>query len=112
MYTIELMFMSGAEDGLNIWLKDHQNQGYAIKDGWEFVLGRGEHCDLVIRYDVQVSREHAFLSIQGGALWLQDHNSSNGTFIQETRLDASAPLAQGILFRIGHTWLRIQNFSA
>jgi pSer/pThr/pTyr-binding forkhead associated (FHA) protein len=51
-----------------------------------------------------------------GNWWLVDQNSRNGTFIEEganeARVSGAIPVTPGQLFRVGHTWLRIQPESA
>ena len=63
MYAIRITMMSGPDDGLEIWLKDNEQKGHAIKDGWEFIIGRHKESDLNIPFDTQISRKHAFLRI-------------------------------------------------
>lgn len=109
MYTIQVMFMSGPDDGRIVWLKDHQQMGYAITDGWQFTIGRHDSCDLQIPYDTQVSREHAFLKIIHDDLWLQDNESRNGTYLDDKRLTETVQIDIGQLFRVGYTWLRVQE---
>lgn len=43
------------------------------------VIGRDPGCDIIIS-GPHVSRRHAELSIRGGALWMKDLGSSNGSF--------------------------------
>jgi hypothetical protein len=51
-----------------------------------FVIGRGRHCDLVID-SAKVSREHAVIRREVDGWWIEDLGSSNGTWIDRSRVD-------------------------
>ena len=109
MYTLKVMFMSGPNDGLELDLSSEEDMGRALEAGWEFMVGRCEECDVQIVYDTQVSREHAILRIVGDGVWLEDKNSRNGSFVGNDRIEEAYLLQGGELFRVGRTWLRIQE---
>jgi pSer/pThr/pTyr-binding forkhead associated (FHA) protein len=109
MYALKISIMSGPEDGKTLWLKSNQQKGRALQNGWAFVLGRREDCDLSFPFDVQVSREHAFLHVLENELLLVDANSRNGTYLGGLRLVQPTPLQTLQLFRVGHTWLRVDE---
>lgn len=109
MYAVKIMFMSGPDDGSEIWLKSNQSHGQAEGDGCTFILGRRQGCDLPIPFDTQVSREHAYLFVRGNQIMLSDAGSRNGTFIGAQRLTEPTALNLGVLFRIGYTWLRLEE---
>jgi hypothetical protein len=50
-----------------------------------FIIGRGPHCDLVID-SPRVSREHVALTRSGILFFIEDLNSSNGTWFGEDRV--------------------------
>jgi pSer/pThr/pTyr-binding forkhead associated (FHA) protein len=109
MYAVKIMFMSGPDDGLEVWLKSNQGKGHAIVDGWAFVIGRHEESDLPIPFDTLVSRSHAYLRILSDAIELEDNHSRNGTFFNNRPLPKPVSLVVGSLFRVGQTWIRIQE---
>ncbi|HEY3452137.1 MAG TPA: FHA domain-containing protein [Myxococcales bacterium] len=50
-----------------------------------YLIGRGKHCDLVINSG-KVSREHAAIVRDGDDFYLQDLDSSNGTWFNKQRI--------------------------
>lgn len=75
-------------------------------DRLPFVIGR-EGADLSITGDQHVSRKHAKISYADGHYFIEDLGSSNGTFINATRIAAHEPLTlsedRGERIRIGKT---------
>ena len=57
------------------------------------VIGRDPNSDIVIN-DAEVSRQHARLSLIGGSYQLQDMGSTNGTFVDGSRLEGNAVTLQ------------------
>lgn len=111
MYGIKLSFMSGPNDGLQIWLHDREGKGYAIIDGWQFMIGRREDSDLAIPHDTQVSRDHAVIKIHKGTISIEDNHSRNGTMVEHQFITQPTSLERGMFFRIGHTWLRLEDYT-
>jgi pSer/pThr/pTyr-binding forkhead associated (FHA) protein len=105
-----IMVMSGPDDGQKIYLSREYRDGELEDDGtWLLVFGRREECDVSIPFDTQVSRRHATLRITADdQFWLADAGSLNGTFVGKTRIEAPTVIERGQLFRLGHTWMRIQ----
>jgi predicted RNase H-like nuclease (RuvC/YqgF family) len=67
-------------------------------------VGRGPQCDLQIVTHF-VSREHARLTMSGGATLIEDLGSRNGVFVNSVRVDRRR-LQQGDLVTIGETQFR------
>src|SRR5262245_10083754 len=71
----------------------HSGQQYALP-GKIVVIGRDASCDIVVRRD-QTSSRHAMVLQTGGAWYVEDLDSVNGTFVngmrirQRTRLKAN-----------------------
>jgi hypothetical protein len=72
---------------------------YAVADG--ATVGRGS-ADIVLA-DPQVSRVHARLVVDGAAVSVEDLGSRNGTFVNETRIQAATALREGDTLRMGDT---------
>jgi len=65
------------------------------------LIGRGKDCGVTI-IDPSVSRIHAKLTVErSGALTLEDLKSSNGTFVNDDRIEV-ATLGDGDLVRFGN----------
>lgn len=66
----------------------------------DIVVGRGDENDIVIG-DVSISREHAVLEVRAQGMMVEDLGSSNGTFVNDTRV-AREPLMDGDTLRFGN----------
>ena len=108
---VEIMIMSGVEDGRVLRLDSEASDGRFQSDQWTLTIGRREDCDICLRNDSFISREHARLHLRNNRWWLEDGNSKNGTLIEQVdedvRVEGTTPVEIGQLFRIGRTWLRI-----
>jgi DNA-binding winged helix-turn-helix (wHTH) protein len=52
------------------------------------IIGRDIHCRVVLT-DKTVSRRHAAIMIRNGAMWIEDLQSKNGTFVDGQRIRAT-----------------------
>jgi hypothetical protein len=66
----------------------------------EVTVGRGEENDVVIPH-ASVSRAHARMMKRNGAYELMDLNSTNGTFVDDRKLNGSQALPNGSRLRFG-----------
>jgi pSer/pThr/pTyr-binding forkhead associated (FHA) protein len=73
----------------------------------ELTFGR-EGTDVLLD-DPQVSRRHAMVRIGAGGLQVEDLGSSNGTFVNGTRIAGPTPLRPGDEVRLGDTMLRVAS---
>lgn len=64
------------------------------------VLGRSHGCELVID-DALVSRRHARLLVSNVGVLVEDLGSTNGVYVNETRIDAPTALGEGDRLLIG-----------
>lgn len=71
------------------------------------VIGRRKDHDtyqdvnIVINYDSSVSGRHLAVSMQGTRLYIEDLNSSNGTFLNGERIKGIVPIAPGCQVELG-----------
>ena len=64
-----------------------------------FYIGRERGCDVELTHS-QVSRRHAQVSIVNGAWLVRDLQSSNGTFVDGRRVEAT-PIGNGVVIQMG-----------
>ena len=67
----------------------------------ERTIGR-EGADITLDDD-QVSRRHARLGVSGDSIVIEDLGSTNGTFVNDRKIEAATVLAPGDTVRIGTT---------
>ncbi|MBV7363109.1 FHA domain-containing protein [Actinomycetaceae bacterium TAE3-ERU4] len=70
------------------------------------VIGRSPSCTLVLD-DNYASGRHARLFPDKHSWWLEDLDSTNGTFMDDERVVQARPLQPGIRFRVGQTTMEI-----
>lgn len=70
-------------------------------------LGR-DLTNTVVLPDAGASAEHALISVRDAHWWLEDLQSTNGTFLNGVRLNAPAIIAPGDVIRVGHVQLKLE----
>jgi pSer/pThr/pTyr-binding forkhead associated (FHA) protein len=73
----------------------------------EVMIGRDPNCDLAM-IDEALSAHHARLTHHHGQWWLEDLNSTNGTFLNREKLNTAAVVITGDQFKCGNTVFGIQ----
>lgn len=71
-------------------------------------IGRADSSTLVVSDDY-VSTHHARLVPRGDAWVLEDLGSTNGTFLDRTKVTAPTPVPVGVPIRIGKTTLELRK---
>src|SRR5688500_17078044 len=59
-------------------------------EGDQLTVGRAEDCNLTIQHET-LSRRHMSVQLKNGQCWVEDHGSSNGTFVNGKRLKPHTP---------------------
>lgn len=72
------------------------------------IIGRSPSCALVVD-DTYASGQHARLYKSDGQWYLEDMNSTNGTFIDGERMDAPREVSLGVQFMIGQTTMELSR---
>lgn len=85
-----------------LWMK----QSLPLTDG-EHIAGRDGDCSLLID-GTTVSRRHARIRIDQGAATIEDLDSTNGTYVNGTRISAPTRLNPGDAFALGSEVLRVR----
>jgi pSer/pThr/pTyr-binding forkhead associated (FHA) protein len=71
------------------------------------VIGRDKNCDLPLA-DEAISAQHAHLLFHHGQWWLEDLNSTNGTFLNQEKISVPTVLTTGDEFKCGDTLFRVR----
>jgi hypothetical protein len=80
--------------------------GQAVELTDAAILGRAERADVVLA-DPAVSSEHARVSRVGRAWVISDLGSTNGTRLNDRRVDGDVPLAHGDVVALGNVRFRV-----
>ena len=85
------------------------NKGETIPlDGGPLLIGRGN--DAAIRLDDDyVSTRHARIAASGDQWFVEDLGSTNGTYLDRTRLTTPTPISPGAPIRIGKTVIELRK---
>jgi hypothetical protein len=75
----------------------------------EATLGRGGGCTVRLNADTFVSQVHARVTERDGALWVEDAGSTNGTYVNDKRIDQAVKLRRGDRVRVGETTLEAER---
>jgi pSer/pThr/pTyr-binding forkhead associated (FHA) protein len=75
----------------------------------EFVIGRDPQCHLRPASPI-VSKRHCALLIRGGKAFVRDFNSTNGTFVNRSRIEPGQkrPLKVNDVIQIGTVQMRLK----
>jgi pSer/pThr/pTyr-binding forkhead associated (FHA) protein len=73
----------------------------------EVMIGRDTNCDLSVM-DEALSAHHARIIFHHGQWWLEDLNSTNGTFLNHEKLAVPAVVITGDEFKCGNTFFNIR----
>jgi len=78
-------------------------------DSAPLTIGRGGQNDLVLAGDEFASSRHARVEARRDGVWVQDLDSTNGTFVNGARIEGAYRLARGDVVRVGETDLRLES---
>jgi pSer/pThr/pTyr-binding forkhead associated (FHA) protein len=77
-------------------------------DSTPVTVGRAAENDLVLDDDEFASVKHARIEPRRDGVWLQDLQSTNGTFVNGTKVNRPLKLSPGDVIRVGETDLRYE----
>jgi pSer/pThr/pTyr-binding forkhead associated (FHA) protein len=77
-------------------------------DSTAVTVGRSPENDLVLDSDEFASTKHARIEPRRDGVWLEDLDSTNGTFVNGMKVKQRHKLAPGDVIRIGETDLRYE----
>jgi len=86
---------------------------FSIRDGQKLSIGRDISSDVAI-VDSKVSRNHASITARDGKLFIEDHNSTNGTYLNGEKLSPSTEteLKIGSNFSVGDSTILVGDGAA
>ena len=86
---------------------------FSIRDGQKLSIGRDISSDVAI-VDSKVSRNHASITSRDGKLFIEDHNSTNGTYLNGEKLSPSTEteLKTGSSFSVGDSTILVGGEAA
>ena len=80
-----------------------------VLDSAPLTVGRGEQNDVELSGDDFASARHARFEPRQDGVWVSDVGSTNGTYVNGTRLERPRKLVPGDVVRIGATDLRFES---
>ena len=75
-----------------------EQTGQSITVDHDMLVGRHQEADVLLQV-ADVSRRHAALLLKDQALWVKDLGSSNGTFVNDIRVEQETELQSGDVLR-------------
>jgi pSer/pThr/pTyr-binding forkhead associated (FHA) protein len=93
-----LVVTSGPKEGLDIPLDREQ----------QFTIGRSAESSLIVRDDF-TSTHHARLMLWNDQWMVQDLDSTNGTFIEDRRVNIPTPVALNTPVHVGNTTFELRR---
>ncbi len=76
------------------------------KKDYEFSIGRDPEINDIVIEDSSISRRHAIIYKKGERFYIRDNGSTNGTYINDEKITAEAPLSNQDKIKIGGTILK------
>lgn len=84
-----------------------QRRGRVFELGDEVTVGRSPGCAVPLDDDTFASSIHARVFRRSGELWIEDLGSTNGTWLNDERLDVPVRLRRGDHVKVGSTVLEV-----
>jgi len=92
------------------YVADEDREWQVTIDSVPFVMGRADDCNLKLT-DRHISRHHSEIRISGDLLWIRDLKSTNGTFVNQNRLEDAQLLEPKDIISIGKYTFRVKSIS-
>ncbi len=102
--------IAGADRMVSLKLKvidPPQRRGRVFELGEEVTVGRSPGCAVSLEDDTFTSSVHARVFKRQGELWLEDLGSTNGTWLNDEKVDGLARIQRGDRLKIGSTILEV-----
>lgn len=76
---------------------------YVVKTDSPILVGRSRTAAIKVHHDELASRKHALIYWRDGTCYIDDLDSTNGTYVNDQRVNGSRKLANGDILCIGET---------
>jgi pSer/pThr/pTyr-binding forkhead associated (FHA) protein len=86
--------------------ENHKGKSFDVGD--ELLIGRADKCRIVLD-DAYVSQMHARIFARDDAVMVEDLGSTNGTYVNRSRISAPTELHRGDQVKIGKTVLEMRK---
>lgn len=84
----------------------NQGQTYYVKENEAALVGRDPMANIKLELDTRVSRKHAIIALKEEP-YVLDLSSTNGTFLNDSRVRGREAIKDGDYVRVGKTKLKI-----
>jgi uncharacterized protein (DUF58 family) len=84
-----------------------QRRGRIFELGQEVTLGRSPGCAVYLEDDTFTSSVHARVYRRNGELWLEDLRSTNGTYLNDSKVSEPTRIQRGDRIKVGSTILEV-----
>ena len=100
----------GSEKGAHTFvvIEPRADRGRAFTLSSTLTIGR-EECDIVLEGDSFISSRHARIEIRPDGAWLVDLASTNGTYLNGTRISEDRMLRKGDRIQVGSAVLELRR---
>ena len=95
---------------IRISFKDHPDQEAFMIQQNDVLLGRDPNCKIHIP-DETISAQHARLYLIDQNWWIHDLNSTNGTFLNDERIEQPCILTDNDMLQVGNIKLIIHTIN-
>ncbi|HUY06244.1 MAG TPA: FHA domain-containing protein [Acidimicrobiales bacterium] len=90
-------------------ITEGEYRGETIELVGELTFGRSPSCSVSLSQDTFVSSVHARIFLQGSDAVVEDLGSTNGTYVNEARVDEPVIVDRGDRVQIGSTVLEVRH---
>jgi len=85
-----------------------EQKGRSFELNGELTVGRAAGCQVALE-DNYVSQLHARVFTRDGGVWVEDHGSTNGTYLNDQRVSAPLALRRGDQLKVGSTVMELKR---
>ncbi|MBI5555876.1 MAG: FHA domain-containing protein [Elusimicrobia bacterium] len=84
----------------------NQGETYYVNENEAILVGRDSLANIKLELDTRVSRKHAIIALKEES-YILDLSSTNGTFLNNSRITGRAAIKDGDYVTVGKTKLKI-----